>query len=33
MDDFRETLKRRKPSVSQQMLSTYDKWFETYKAL
>jgi len=33
MDDFKETLRRRKPSVSQQMLSMYDKWFETYKAL
>ena len=33
MDDFRETLRKRKPSVSLQMLSLYDKWFETYKAL
>ena len=33
MDDFRETLRRRKPSVSPQMLSLYDKWFDTYKAL
>jgi SpoVK/Ycf46/Vps4 family AAA+-type ATPase len=33
MDDFRETLRRRKPSVSPQMLGLYDKWFETYKAL
>jgi len=33
MDDFRETLRKRKPSVSPQMLSLYDKWFETYKAL
>ncbi len=33
MDDFREILRRRKPSVSTQMLSLYDKWFETYKAL
>jgi len=33
MEDFRETLKKRKPSVSLQMLSLYDKWFETYKAL
>ena len=33
MDDFRETLRRRKPSVSPQILSMYDKWFETYKAL
>jgi SpoVK/Ycf46/Vps4 family AAA+-type ATPase len=33
MDDFLETLKTRKPSVSQQMLGLYDRWFETYKAL
>lgn len=33
MDDFREVLRKRKPSVSSQMLSLYDKWFETYKAL
>jgi len=31
--DFVEILKTRKPSVSQQMLGFYDKWFETYKAL
>ena len=31
--DFVEILKARKPSVSQQMLGFYDKWFETYKAL
>ena len=33
MDDFKEILTRRKPSVSPQMLELYDKWFETYKAL
>jgi SpoVK/Ycf46/Vps4 family AAA+-type ATPase len=33
MDDMREILRRRKPSVSPQMLSLYDKWFETYKAM
>ncbi len=33
MDDFREILRKRKPSVSPQMLRFYDKWFETYKAL
>jgi len=33
MDDFREVLRKRKPSVSLQMLSLYDRWFETYKAL
>lgn len=32
-DDFSEILRRRKPSVSPQMLTLYDKWFETYKAL
>jgi SpoVK/Ycf46/Vps4 family AAA+-type ATPase len=32
-EDFVEILKARKPSVSQQMLGFYDKWFETYKAL
>ena len=33
MDDFREIIRKRKPSVSSQMLGLYDKWFETYKAL
>ncbi len=33
MDDFREILRKRKPSVSPEMLRFYDKWFETYKAL
>lgn len=33
MEDFREIIKKRKPSVSPQMLNLYDKWFETYKAL
>ena len=33
MEDFKEIIKKRKPSVSPQMLSLYDKWFETYKAL
>jgi SpoVK/Ycf46/Vps4 family AAA+-type ATPase len=33
MDDFREIIKRRKPSVSTQILNLYDKWFETYKAM
>jgi SpoVK/Ycf46/Vps4 family AAA+-type ATPase len=33
MDDMREILRSRKPSVSPHMLSMYDKWFETYKAL
>lgn len=33
MNDFREILKKRKPSVSTQILNLYEKWFETYKAL
>jgi len=33
MDDFNEIIKKRKPSVSSQMLVLYDRWFETYKAL
>jgi len=33
MNDFSEILRKRKPSVSPQMLGLYDKWFETYKAL
>lgn len=33
MEDFTEILRKRKPSVSSQMLTLYDKWFETYKAL
>jgi len=33
MDDFREVLKKRRPSVSPQMLNLYDRWFDTYKAL
>ncbi len=33
MDDFRDILRKRKPSVSPQMLNLYDKWSETYKAL
>lgn len=33
MDDLREILRRRKPSVSPHLLSMSDKWFETYKAL
>jgi SpoVK/Ycf46/Vps4 family AAA+-type ATPase len=33
MDDLREILRRRRPSVSPHMLSVYDKWFETYRAL
>jgi SpoVK/Ycf46/Vps4 family AAA+-type ATPase len=33
MDDFRQTLEDRKPSVSLDMLALYNRWFETFKAL
>ena len=33
MDDFKEVIRKRKPSVSPQMLNLYDRWFDTYKAL
>jgi SpoVK/Ycf46/Vps4 family AAA+-type ATPase len=33
MPDIREVLRRRRPSVSPEMLRYYDKWYETYKAL
>lgn len=33
MQDFRDVLRRRKPSVSQEMLRYYDRWFEAFKAL
>ena len=33
MQDAREILRKRRPSVSPEMLRYYDKWFETYKAL
>jgi SpoVK/Ycf46/Vps4 family AAA+-type ATPase len=33
MDDFRQILEERKPSVSLDMLSLYNRWFETFKAL
>jgi len=33
MQDIREVLRRRRPSVSHDMLRYYDKWYETYKAL
>ncbi len=33
MDDFRQTLEERKPSVSLDMLSLYNRWFEAFKAL
>jgi SpoVK/Ycf46/Vps4 family AAA+-type ATPase len=33
MDDFRQILEERKPSVSLDMLTLYSRWFETFKAL
>jgi SpoVK/Ycf46/Vps4 family AAA+-type ATPase len=33
MDDFKQTLEERKPSVSLDMLSLYNRWFEAFKAL
>lgn len=33
MEDIREVLRKRRPSVSPEMLRFYDKWFERYKAL
>jgi SpoVK/Ycf46/Vps4 family AAA+-type ATPase len=33
MDDFRKILEERKPSVSLDMLSQYNRWFEAFKAL
>ena len=33
MDDIRDILRKRRPSVSPEMLRFYDKWYERYKAL
>jgi len=33
MDDFRQILEDRKPSVSLEMLGLYNRWFEAFKAL
>jgi SpoVK/Ycf46/Vps4 family AAA+-type ATPase len=33
MNDFRQILEDRKPSVSLEMLSLYNRWFEAFKAL
>lgn len=33
MEDFRQILEERKPSVSFDMLALYDRWFESFKAL
>lgn len=33
MADFRQTLEERKPSVSLDMLTSYNRWFDAFKAL
>jgi SpoVK/Ycf46/Vps4 family AAA+-type ATPase len=33
MDDFKQILEERKPSVSLDMLTSYSRWFEAFKAL
>ena len=33
MNDFREIMTRRKPSVSNEMIRAYYKWSEEFKAL
>jgi len=33
MNDFRETLETRKPSVTLDMVASYNRWFEAFKAL
>ena len=33
LDDFREVLRLRKPSVSPEMLKAYENWAENFKAL
>jgi len=33
MEDFREIIRKRKPSVPKEILGYYDKWFNAYKAL
>jgi len=33
MDDFRDILESRKPSVSPDMIASYNRWFEAFKAL
>jgi len=33
MDDFRNILEERKPSVSLNMIASYNRWFEAFKAL
>ncbi len=33
IDDFKEILEERKPSVSLDMVGSYNRWFESFKAL
>jgi SpoVK/Ycf46/Vps4 family AAA+-type ATPase len=33
MEDFKQILEERKPSVSLDMLSLYNRWFDAFKAL
>ncbi|MBS7637847.1 AAA family ATPase [Candidatus Bathyarchaeota archaeon] len=33
MEDFKRILRSRKPSVSSEMIASYDRWFESFKAL
>jgi hypothetical protein len=33
MEDIQEMLRKRRPSVSPEMLRNYDKWYEMNKAL
>jgi len=33
MADFRQILEERKPSVSLDMLTSYNRWFDAFKAL
>jgi len=33
MEDFRQILEERKPSVSVEMVALYNRWFEAFKAL
>ena len=33
MTDFRKILDERKPSVSLDMLTSYNRWFDAFKAL
>jgi len=33
MNDFREILETRKPSVTLDMVASYNRWFEAFKAL